>query len=197
MTRRELTLFIVGGLTALVLMNVTGVHAASRTLFKGAIVMVPAGKTCPSGWSTVNELSNRFPRGGTTVGTGGSSSHSHSVAGHSHTMAHTHTQTSHTHSTPSHTHSLWIGTQGAEAFGNQSGFTNQYYVEGTYSDGGSPHTHDVVGDTGSGGSGTTGSGGSGTTGGSSATSTGPNTASTSGLTDQVPPYYTVRFCKSR
>lgn len=196
MKRSDATLFVTGALVSLILLSFSSAGASARQLFRGAIVMVPAGKSCPSGWATVTALNGQFPMGGTSSGSGGSQSHSHSVNSHSHTMSHSRSISSHTHSIPSHTHDAGtLDTEGAEAFGLQSGIYNEYYVEGTYSQGGSPHTHDVSGSTGTGGSGASGSGGGGTSGGASTSDTGSASSSTN-LENHLPPYYRVRFCKS-
>lgn len=200
MTRREMTLFVVGALTALVLMNVTGANAASRTLFRGAIIMVPAGKACPSGWATVTELNDRFPVGGTSGGSGGSPTHSHGVASHAHTVS------SHTHSAPSHSHSLTAHTHAlADPFGG-SNITVSAARRADFGDGlsrkhtedptsGFHHTHSLSGNVQSGGGGTTGTGGADATGSNSPTTVTAVTGSTDAISD-LPPYYTVRFCKS-
>lgn len=195
MTKREMTYFALGGLAALVLFGVTNASAAQRTLFRGAIVMGPAGKACPSGWATVSGLDNRFPMGGTSADTGGASSHAHAVARHSHSMTHTHSIPGHSHSVAAHSHGLNLDTEGAGAWGVQTGIYNEYYVEGTYSEGGSPHTHQISGNTSSGGSGTTGTSSAGTSGAASAGTTSESTGSTDER-NHLPPYSTVRFCKS-
>lgn len=90
----------------------------------GAIVMMPAGQSCPSGYSTVTALDERFPRGSTSSGYGGTTSHSH---------AHP------------HTHSVSITTEaGWESW--IGGFNAVEYDD--YGGSGSAHDHRVTGDTG-------------------------------------------------
>lgn len=95
----------------------------ATTVPAGAILMMPAGQACPSGYTGVPSLDGRFPRGATASGTGGSTSHSH---------AHPH----------SHSISLETDT-GFDSWGG--GFGAPQYVEDSS---GSFHTHNVTGTTG-------------------------------------------------
>jgi len=46
----------------------------------GTIRMMTAGSTIPRGWRRYTALDDRFPRGGTTSGTGGTTSHTHTTS---------------------------------------------------------------------------------------------------------------------
>lgn len=188
-SKNVVSMFLAGILVGILLTG-TG-QASRRELFKGAIVMVPAGRSCPSGWATVDGMNGRFPRGGVRGDKGGSADHSHTVTSHAHSM-------SHTHSIPGlsgHTHSMFFDTWGAQRYGFNGGVYNDRYLDGDYSSyDASPHTHRVSGTTASGGAGTTGTSSTGVSG-SSPASTGASSPETS-PEDSLPPYMTVRFCQS-
>lgn len=90
----------------------------------GAIVMLPAGQPCPSGFSAVSSLNNgSFPRGWNSSGSGGSGSHTH--------------RHDHTHSVSLQTDSGWT-----TSFGGFSAPQHAYDSSGDF------HTHQVTGSTG-------------------------------------------------
>lgn len=206
--RSSMVLLTAGLVMGFVLGSVPAEGTSHRKLFKGAILLVHPGRSCPSGWETFTSLNGRFPLGGTTTGSGGTSTHSHAVAAHSHAMPshshnlsdHSHTVDSHSHSIPSHSHSVSLTTDlGFKTTFGGSSFSNPFY--GQASSGNSYHDHSVSGTTGTQSFANTGSSfgvGTSSDGPGSTLSASGNTATTTAQTIEetaMPPYFSMRYCK--
>ena len=106
-------------------LTVSGIPSGCIVMWSGALVSIPTGWYLCDGNNSTPNLSNKFIRSGSGVGsTGGSdtvslttaqlASHTHTQSAHTHTQsAHTHTQDAHTHTQDAHGHSGSTNTTGS------------------------------------------------------------------------------------